>query len=99
MKVAFNQQAGIAAKFRIRWKGGETGFTSDCLLGQSTSLDLDTYVIPEGASCWAYAEDTTNSNHSDESAANFTYHKGGDTVGTYKLTGSAFHIEFSYDGS
>jgi hypothetical protein len=98
MKVAFNQQASIIAQFRVRWGGGQTDLTSNCNQGTSTSIDLDRYTIPDGTSCWAYAQEVGNTNHSDESAANFTYHPGGNIVGTYTLSGSAFHIEFSYDG-
>jgi hypothetical protein len=95
MIVEFSNQCfDTLSSFAVEWDGGETARTE--IIGNTTAtIDLSTYNIPDGKSCWARAYVQLGPNH--DSGSNFTYHPNGNSV-TYTLTGTVDSTSFSCDG-
>lgn len=96
MWVKFINSAAATVTFNVRWNangGVSNSSTTDALLaGQNGSIDLSNAGIPDGSSCWAFANASAGESH--ESGQNFTYHANAPTA-TYNCTGGVQNLSLS----
>lgn len=85
--------AGFKMKFKVKWEGGESGYTEYYFNPGSETMNLNNFNIPEGAEVWVevaalWGKTKSSDDHVKYSAtanANATYKVTGATL-TYKIT-------------
>ncbi|HSR52512.1 MAG TPA: hypothetical protein VLV83_16935 [Acidobacteriota bacterium] len=96
-KICCANNGGFVMKFRVKWDGGESGWTDTYPIGQTKCLDLSNFNIPDGAECWpeVHAELGKSKECSDKVA----YQTGSGDVATYKVSGTTLDIHCHLEGS
>lgn len=94
--ITCNNNGAFVMKFKVKWDGGESGWTDNYPIDQSKTIDLSTLNIPPGSEVWpeVHAEAGTSKNCGDH-----VQYQPGDNNATYRISGTTFDIHCSLEGS
>lgn len=98
-KIVCVNAAGFVQKFRVKWKfgtkSGESDWSSHYTNPYSKEINLDKYVIPDGAEVWVRVKATYGK--TKEASDHVIYKRGSGNKAIYRTIGTTLHYHIKLE--